>query len=1078
MNYCVYDGDDRIEFILDAAASKGLVRVAGKVAEDFERVTGIKPEIRQVESVIGLESEENADHKSIIMFDINEGSFAAQYGLKANDERFSGQTGQKTAGADCRVNAGNGIGEVLQSLRGKRECFAFAETGDNLVIAGSDRLGAIYGMFELSKMMGVSPLVYWADAAVEKKERVELNLRLPFISKEPSVKFRGFFINDEWPCFGNWTTDHFGGFTARMYDHVFEFLLRMKGNYLWPAMWSSSFAWDGPGLASYELADEYGIFIGNSHHEPCLRAGEEWTKVNRDDPSYGGAWSVLTNYDGVVRFWRESMEERGRFNSLVTVGMRGERDSTILGENATLADNINVVKTAIKAQKEIISEQEKKLGKTFPKMLALYKEVEPFYFGDETAEGLSEWDGLDDVILMLCEDNHNYTRTLSDPAISKHKGGLGMYYHVDYHGGPVSFEWLNSTPLSVIWEQMTQAYEFGVKDLWILNVGDLKFNEFPLTYFMELAYDFEKWGSSAPNITDDYTNGLIKDFFGGRLDNRQIAKAAQILTETVRLASLRRPEALTPDTYDLHNGEAFGILKRVDILEASAEQLYEVIEAAEGVLKGRRQGLYGGYGTANISVSQENGKAGTGSQKQANSGNGCCGITGTGKDISIMNAEDSALAAYYSLIYFPAKAMINHIRLNIFAGLNHMYARENRKAANIYADKVESCIRMNRELNAEFATFRNGKWKGMELEAHIGFTKWNDDGCRYPVIMRVIPVDKPRLQVVSPYSECIYDKVYGAPMRLVINDFLYPGNKETTLSLCNVGVGEVGVKLSIPPCGWLKIEPAGDGLKTAPKTGEERFRPDQGLREEYFADHGEQIIEGSIESEQDIRLIFDREKFEAAISGTPAKTKEAPDPADMNNAGNDGTETLIFKITGSEGTAVEVEVRAGNIPKDRLHCPGLFGYDIPADRFCHSTIPEGSDILVLEDYGRNGTAVKAFPVTKTYEHGSEPVTEYCFVCAGSGDYEIALHLAPENPPVRGSLLQYGLAVDDAAMEYYDSVSKDYRGGENSCPEWTKAAVMRERIMTHRIHLEKGERRLRFGFCEPGIVLERIRIRKV
>ena len=204
MKYCIYDGDDRIEFVLDAAASKGIVRVAEKVAADFERVTGIRPEIRRVESIIGLESEKDADHKSIILFDINEGSFAQQYA--SNSEGISG---------------------TVKALSGRRECFAFAETGDNLVIAGSDRLGTIYGMFELSKMMGVSPLIYWADAAVEKKERVELDIALPFVSKEPSVKFRGYFINDEWPCFGNWTTDHFGGFTAEMYDHVFEFLLRI-----------------------------------------------------------------------------------------------------------------------------------------------------------------------------------------------------------------------------------------------------------------------------------------------------------------------------------------------------------------------------------------------------------------------------------------------------------------------------------------------------------------------------------------------------------------------------------------------------------------------------------------------------------------------------------------------------------------------------------------------------------------------------------------------------------------------------------------------------------------------------------
>ena len=181
--------------------------------------------------------------------------------------------------------------------------------------------------------------------------------------------------------------------------------------------------------------------------------------------------------------------------------------------------------------------------------MALYKEVEPFYYGDENTEGLCDWAELDDVIMMLCEDNYGYLRTVPDDHMRKHPAGFGMYYHVDYHGAPISYEWINSSPLSVMWEQMTQAYDYGVRSIWILNVGDLKHNEFPLSYFMDLAYDFEKWGTQAPNTTFEYTKEAIDLHMGHTLSAAQLTEAAWILTETVRLNGYRRPEALNPDIY-------------------------------------------------------------------------------------------------------------------------------------------------------------------------------------------------------------------------------------------------------------------------------------------------------------------------------------------------------------------------------------------------------------------------------------------------------------------------------------------------------------------------------------------------
>ncbi len=977
--------------VIDKNTASGIKRVAGKVASDLEALSGGEIAVVETTSVEEISSAVKNSVYPIIMGEVSDGLITGM----------------------------DDIRDLTAQIKGKREVFAFALTGEGdaqgLVIVGSDRLGTIYGMFELSGLSGVSPLKYWADAPVLKKTRAELGIEFPFISKEPSVKYRGFFVNDEWPCFGNWTTEHFNGFTAEMYDHVFELLLRLKGNYLWPAMWSSCFAWDGPGLASYELADEYGIYMGNSHHEPCLRAGEEWTVVNRKDPSYGGAWSVLSNKDGVSRFWKESMEERGRFNSLVTVGMRGERDSTILGENATLADNINVVKTAITVQKEILAEQEKKLGKTFPKMLALYKEVEPFYFGDETTEGLSEWDGLDDVILMLCEDNHNYTRILSDPALSRHKGGLGMYYHVDYHGGPVSYEWINSTPLSVIWEQMTAAYEFGVRDLWILNVGDLKLNEFPLTYFLSLAYDFEKWGSDAPNSTRRYSLEFLEEFFGGILNERQLRIAEKVLTDTVRLNGYVRPEALKPQSYNVLNGEADDILEQAETLEEEAGELYGELAAI-----------------------------------------------------------DKAVAeGYYSLIYFPALAVMNHIKLNIFAGRNDLLAFQNRKRTNYYADLVEGCIERNSALNKDFANFKNHKWRGMEMASHIGFVKWNDDGCRYPVIKRIQPVDRPRLQVMHYGEAGVYDKVYGKPMRIVMDEFLYPGNpssgakKESSLTIVNPGKGEIGFRISF-------CDMNGKGLTSADFNWL-RVTP----------------VSGKVEDEQEICIICDHSRLGCTdriseallkIEGEDATVVEClvrarPRYEITAEAGSDSSDAIIWPTPAPKAISDRISGSRYVGSARKLHFEDRNGIDIPASGYSHAYAPNDADLMFLSDYGRFDSAVKAFPVNRIFAEGSGPVTAYDVYIQDEADYVLQLVFAPTNPPVRGSLLKYGLGINDDLCGYFNMVGEDYRGGENSCPEWSKNTVQHFRIRTHELHLAKGVSTIALEFIDPGVVLERIRLVK-
>lgn len=718
MNITLFDKKTKTSFYVENSALSGIVKTAAKVVGDFNKVTKASKEL------IMLDEDDTISSDIAVLFATVDNSLI------------------------LTELENNGILDFSQ-IRGKWEVYGQfivdipvkKGTVKTLVIAGSDKRGTIYGMYNLSEKMGISPLTYWADSTVPAVETLNIDFPETYVSKEPSVKYRGFFINDEWPCYGNWTMDHFGGFNAEMYEHVFDLLLRLKGNYLWPAMWSSSFAWDGPGLESYELADEYGVVIGNSHHEPCLRAGEEYSHVRGKDSVYGDAWNYHANPQGIERFWKDSLDERAHLESVVTIGMRGEADSTILGADATLKDNIDLLRDVITCQKRLLKEQEERLGRKLPTMLALYKEVEPFFYGDETTEGLCGWSELDDTILMLCEDNHGYMRTLPTEEMRNHPAGYGMYYHVDYHGDPISYEWINSTPIKLMRKEMSRAYESGVSSLWILNVGDLKNNEFPLSFFLNMAYDYEKWGKE--DLCDKYTKEFMKLHFGNSISEELSDKVADVLTRNVDMLHLRRPEALNSSIYHpCHYYEADRMLSMAENILKDADAIWEEL-------------------------------------------------------------PDEAKDAYYSLIYFQIKAAVNLVKMHLYAGKNALYASQGRKMANDMADQVTLAIERDKAISKEFGEFKEGKWKGMELAPHIGFTKWNEDGCRYPIRMRVEPIDAPRMFVVRDDEEKVYDKKYGPAMKIVLDDFMYDNRTKVSVTICNTGTGSFNYTITMPENKWF-----------------------------------------------------------------------------------------------------------------------------------------------------------------------------------------------------------------------------------------------------------------------------------
>jgi len=420
-----------------------------------------------------------------------------------------------------------------------------------LVIIGSDRRGTIFGIYDVSAQIGVSPWYYWADVPVKQQQHLYV-LPGPHTDGEPAVKYRGIFINDEAPALAGWATEKFGGFNAELYAHVFELILRLKGNYLWPAMWGRAIYDDDP--QSPVLADKYGVVIGTSHHEPLMRAHVEWSRYGAGD------WNYQTNKDNLQKFWREGIKRMGDNESFVTIGMRGDGDEPMSEES-----NIALLEQVVEDQRAIIADETGKPASETPQVWALYKEVQEYY-----DKGMRV---PDDVTLLLADDNWGNIRKLPKAGEKQRPGGYGIYYHFDYVGGPRNYKWINTNPLPRIWEQMHLAYKYGATRMWIVNVGDIKPMEFPTEFFLDYAWNPEKWPAER---LDEYTQRWAAQQFG----KAYAAPIAELLATYGKYNARRKPELLSPDTYSLTNyREAERVVADYQALAEKAEQLYKEIPA-------------------------------------------------------------------------------------------------------------------------------------------------------------------------------------------------------------------------------------------------------------------------------------------------------------------------------------------------------------------------------------------------------------------------------------------------------------------------------------------------------------------
>lgn len=492
-------------FFINTTLDAGIMRAVYNLQSDFEKVTGSKPVIL---------NQNPADSSPLIII---------------------GMAGNSVIDDLIKQKKING-----KELKGKNEKFIiqhvknpFKGVEEAIVIAGSDKRGTIYGIYELSRQIGVSPWYYWADVPVKKSETLYF-IKGTYSDGEPAVKYRGIFLNDEAPALSGWAKKTFGGFNSKFYEKVFELLLRLKSNYMWPAMWGNAFYDDDP--LSGPLANEMGIIMGTSHHEPMALAQTDWHRYIKKN-NLPNVWDYSKNKTVLDEFWKSGIVRSKNWEKLVTIGMRGDGDEAMSeGTNISLLENI------VKEQRRIISQETGQSPDKTPQVWALYKEVQDYY-----DQGMRV---PDDVILLFCDDNWGNVRKLPDLSKPLHKGGYGMYYHFDYVGGPRNSKWINISPIQRVWEQMNLSYEHGVDKVWIVNVGDLKPMEFPISFFLDMAWNPKKFN---PQNLFEFTEKWAAEQFGEK-HSKEIAGFLNTYPKFNRRVT---PEMLDSQTYSLENYNEF-----------------------------------------------------------------------------------------------------------------------------------------------------------------------------------------------------------------------------------------------------------------------------------------------------------------------------------------------------------------------------------------------------------------------------------------------------------------------------------------------------------------------------------------
>ncbi len=516
----LFSGGAAAPLVVDEQDWPGVLRAATSFQADVARVTGVEPKLLRGDPVSGADVVVigTLGKSGLIERLVREG--------KINPAPIAGQWEASL------------VQVVERPLPGIERA---------LVVAGSDKRGTIYGIYNLSEQIGVSPWYWWADVPITRHDQLFVSAGC-HVQGPPTVKYRGIFLNDEAPALDGWAKEKFGGFNHGFYTNVFELLLRLRANYLWPAMWNNSFATDDP--LNAPLADEFGIVIGTSHHEPMMRAWKEWSRAGNGP----GSWDYSKNEGKLSAFWAEGLRRTRNYEKIITLGMRGDGDEAMNEQQ-----NVALLERIVSDQRKMIREWVDPNLERVPQSWALYKEVQGYY-----ERGMRV---PDDVTLLWCDDNWGNLRRLPTPEERQRRGGAGIYYHFDYVGGPRNYKWLNTVPIPRIWEQMNLAAGYGADRLWIVNVGDLKPMEIPIEFFLTFAWDVQRW---TQNDLGRYLRlWAIREFgpdYAGDI--------ADLVAKYTKYNGRRKPELLAPGTFSLVNyGEADRVVAEWRALAERADMI-------------------------------------------------------------------------------------------------------------------------------------------------------------------------------------------------------------------------------------------------------------------------------------------------------------------------------------------------------------------------------------------------------------------------------------------------------------------------------------------------------------------------
>ena len=824
-----------------------------------------------------------------------------------------------------------------------------------LIIVGSDKRGTIYGMFDISEEIGVSPWYWWADVPIEQKEKIYV---LPgrHTLGEPAVKYRGIFINDEAPALMNWTDEKFGsgemfsGMNSKFYEKVFELILRMKGNYLWPAMWNNSFNVDD--TLNPKTADEYGIVMGTSHHEPLMRAHREWKYFG------SGKWNYETNEENLKKFWREGIERMGSFESIVTIGMRGDGDKPMTEGTA-----ISLLERIVKDQREIIEEVTEKPASATAQDWALYKEVQEYY-----DKGMRV---PDDVTLLLCDDNWGNVRKLPKLDDPPRSGGYGMYYHFDFVGGPRSYKWLNTSPIPRIWEQMHLCYRYGVREIWIVNVGDIKPMEFPIQFFLDYAWNPENLPAGR---LPEYTKSWAKQQFG----DKYACEIADILTKYTKYNGRRKPELLSPITYNIEGGDSIVTDSLTYSLTNYKEA--ETIVSDYNKLADKAESIY-----------------------------------------KLLPPEYKD--AYYQLVLFPVKACANLNELYMTQEKNHMYAKQERAATNIMAEKVRELFKEDSILTEYYHTeMANGKWNYMMSQPHIGYTYWYG-----PKKNIMPPVNETKIPNISEMGVAIEgsDSCKWWPKEIrnaVLPEFDCYNKQKYYVEIFNRGTIPFDFKMSCKEP-WVIISDK----------------------------------EGKIDKESRIWIEIDWKKA----------------PKEKNNA--------LIEVSGPKNTRVIVKAIINNPESPAL--PEIKGFvesngyvSMEAEHYARRAESNNIKWLTIPNLGRTLSGITPVPVTAERQTpgGKSPHLEYKMYLFNSGNVKVKAHFSPTQNFHNTEGLHYAISFDDEPPQIINVHANDTIPDWQYPMDWMQNVAYNIKITTSEHTIENpGEHILKFWMVDPGLVLQKI-----